>query len=100
MDEPNNLNISLTFGGGEVHICMPALAVSVEPSRVTGKVARVYTSLNKPRAGESPIEIAIFPSPESFLEQFIDWIRRYRAPTREQGEQGGGGRAVKTWATA
>jgi hypothetical protein len=81
MEEPQNLNISLTFGGGEVHICMPAFAVKVEPSRATGKGARVYTSVSTPRAGKSPIEIALFPSPESFLEQFIDWIRRYRAPT-------------------
>jgi hypothetical protein len=94
MTDPNNLNISLTFGGGEVHISMPALAVKVEPSRSKAKIARVYTSLNKPRAGESPIEIAIFPSPESFLEQFIDWIRRYRTPTREQGDQGDQGGEV------
>jgi hypothetical protein len=85
MNEPNNINLSLTFGRGEVHICMPALAITVEPSPSTGKAVRVWISLNKTRPGESPIEIAVFPSPESFLEQFSDWIRRYRAPTPEQG---------------
>jgi hypothetical protein len=87
MNEPNNLNLSLTFGRGEVHICMPALAVKVEPSPSTGKAVRVWISLNKTRPGESPIEIALFPSPESFLEQFSDWIRRYRAPTPSRGSK-------------
>jgi hypothetical protein len=95
MNEPNNLNLSLTFGRGEVHICMPALAVKVEPSPSTGKAVRVWISLNKTRPGESPIELALFPSPESFLEQFSDWLRRYRVPTPEQGEQGGAGAAVQ-----
>jgi hypothetical protein len=67
MNEPNNLSLSLTFGRGEVHICMPALAIKVEPSPSTGKAVRVWISLNKTRPGESPIEIALFPSPESFL---------------------------------
>jgi hypothetical protein len=100
MNEPNNLSLSLTFGRGEVHICMPALAITVEPSPSTGKGMRVWISLNKTRPGESPIEIAVFPSPESFLEcvrsrYFRDLGSRSKQARRDEGTRWSIGKACR-----
>jgi hypothetical protein len=89
IEEPQNLNISLRFRGGEVHICMPARAVTVKTSVAKGVLVRTW--LSTPPSGASSIETALFPTAESFLEPFIAWIRRYRAPTPEGEGEGGAG---------
>ncbi|MBK8265611.1 MAG: hypothetical protein IPK80_30315 [Nannocystis sp.] len=89
MKKSRNLNISLRFRGGEVHICMPARAVMVKTSVAKGVLVRTW--LSTPPSGASPSETALFPTAESFLEPFIAWIRRYRAPTPEGEGEGSAG---------
>jgi hypothetical protein len=74
------LIVTFTFASGEIRVRIPAYSVRVEAVDDGSNAVKVMTLANKPRPGEAPLECAVFPDVDSFLEQFNDWIRRYRQP--------------------